>query len=209
MIRTDSLVHSYNDKNIREFKDWVINPDDQWILAGDSGSGKTTLIHILTGLLRPASGKVYINSVDLYSLSQNRLDQFRGQHIGLIFQRPHLIKSLTIRDNLRIAQTFPGIKKDDNRITQVLETLGIADKVKSFPHQLSQGQLQRVSIARAVINKPQLLVADEPTSSLDDKNTTIVMDLLKTQSELNNSILIVSTHDSRVKQLLTKHYYLS
>lgn len=208
MIRTENLAHSYKGEHRLEFNDWIINSEEQWILAGNSGSGKTTLIHILTGLLRPDFGKVYINSIDLYNLNQKKLDQFRGQHIGLIFQRPHLIKSLTIRDNLRIAQTFAGIKEDNRRIVQVLETLGIADKIKNYPHQLSQGQLQRVSIARAVINKPQLLVADEPTSSLDDKNTTIVMDLLKTQSELNNSILIVSTHDNRVKQLLTKNYHV-
>ena len=208
MIRIENLVHSYKGEHRLEFKDWIINSEEKWILSGDSGSGKTTLIHILTGLLRPDFGKIYINSIDLYALSQKKLDQFRGQHIGLIFQRPHLIKSLSIRDNLRIAQTFAGLKEDDRRILQVLETLGIADKLKNFPHQLSQGQLQRVSIARSVINKPQLLVADEPTSSLDDKNTSIVMDLLKTQSELNNSILIISTHDNRVKPLIAKFYHL-
>jgi putative ABC transport system ATP-binding protein len=208
MIRIENLVHSYRGEHHLEFKDWKINSEEKWILSGDSGSGKTTLIHILTGLLRPDFGKIYINSIDLYALSQKKLDQFRGQHIGLIFQRPHLIKSLSIRDNLRIAQTFAGIKEDDRRIMLVMETLGIADKAKNYPHQLSQGQLQRVSIARSVINKPQLLVADEPTSSLDDKNTAIVMDLLKSQSELNNSILIVSTHDNRVKPLLSKYYHL-
>jgi putative ABC transport system ATP-binding protein len=208
MIYTESVSHSYNSQNILTFKDWKIGNAEQWLLLGESGSGKTTLIHIMTGLLEPQAGKVYINNTNIYSLSQKQLDIFRGQHIGLIFQRPHLIKSLTIRDNLRIAQNFAGLPSDNQRINDVLDTLGISNKSKNYPHELSQGQLQRVSIARAVINKPSLLVADEPTSSLDDKNAGIVLDLLTSQSALNNSTLIISTHDKRVKEVFTKQYLL-
>jgi putative ABC transport system ATP-binding protein len=206
MLSTESIAHSYNGQNLLKFKDWKIDSTEQWLLLGDSGSGKTTLIHILTGLLKPEQGKVYIDSTDIYSLSQKDLDKFRGQHIGLIFQRPHLIKSLTIRDNLRIVQSFAGLPGDDQRINEVLETLGIHHKVKSFPHELSQGQLQRVSIARAVLNKPALIVADEPTSSLDDKNAEVVLDLLINQSSLNGSTLVIATHDKRVKDKFTKQY---
>ena len=208
MIRTESLTHRYNSENNLQFKDWVIDTNEQWILAGNSGSGKTTLIHILTGLLKPNQGKVFINSTDIYSLSQKEQDKFRGRHIGLIFQRPHLIKSLDVRDNLRIAQSFAGLPRDDKRISDVLSTLDIYSKSKNYPHELSQGQLQRVSIARAVINKPELLVADEPTSSLDDKNTSAVLNLLISQSKLNGSTLIVATHDNRVKEVLNKQYQL-
>jgi putative ABC transport system ATP-binding protein len=206
MISTESVSHSYSNRSLLKFKDWKIDSADQWLLLGDSGSGKTTLIHILTGLLKPEHGKVFINSTDIYSLSQRNLDKFRGRHIGLIFQRPHLIKSLTIRDNLRIVQSFAGLASDEKRITDVLEALGIQHKGKDFPHELSQGQLQRVSIARAVLNKPALIVADEPTSSLDDKNAETVLDLLTSQSSLNGSTLIIATHDKRVKDKFTKQY---
>lgn len=189
-----------------QFKDWTIGSTENWLLLGASGSGKTTLIHILTGLLRPEGGKVFINDTDIYSLSQKNLDIFRGQHIGLIFQNPHMIKSLTIRDNLKIAQSFAGLPVDNKRIDEVLETLGIQEKSKRYPYELSQGQLQRVSIARAVINKPAAILADEPTSSLDDKNAAIVLNLLISQSVLNGSALIISTHDKRVKDMFTKQY---
>ena len=189
-----------------QFKDWTIGSTENWLLLGASGSGKTTLIHILTGLLRPEGGKVFINDTDIYSLSQNNLDIFRGQHIGLIFQTPHMIKSLTIRDNLKIAQSFAGLPVDNKRIDEVLETLGIQEKSKRYPYELSQGQLQRVSIARAVIKKPAAILADEPTSSLDDKNAAIVLNLLISQSVLNGSALIISTHDKRVKDMFTKQY---
>jgi len=189
-----------------QFKDWTIGSTENWLLLGASGSGKTTLIHILTGLLRPEGGKVFINDTDIYSLSQKNLDIFRGRHIGLIFQTPHMIKSLTIRDNLKIAQSFAGLPVDNKRIDEVLETLGIQEKSTKYPYELSQGQLQRVSIARAVINKPAAILADEPTSSLDDKNAAIVLNLLFSQSVINGSALIISTHDKRVKDKFTKQY---
>jgi putative ABC transport system ATP-binding protein len=189
-----------------QFKDWTIGSTENWLLLGASGSGKTTLIHILTGLLRPEGGKVFINDTDIYSLSQKNLDIFRGRHIGLIFQTPHMIKSLTIRDNLKIAQSFAGLPVDNKRIDEVLETLGIQEKSTKYPYELSQGQLQRVSIARAVINKPAAILADEPTSSLDDKNAAIVLNLLISQSVINGSALIISTHDKRVKDKFTKQY---
>jgi len=189
-----------------QFKDWTIGSTENWLLLGASGSGKTTLIHILTGLLRPEKGKVFINDTDIYSLSQKDLDIFRGQHIGLVFQKPHMIKSLTIRDNLKIAQSFAGLPVDNKRIDEVLETLGIQEKSTRYPYELSQGQLQRVSIARAVINKPAAILADEPTSSLDDINAAIVLNLLISQSVLNGSALIISTHDKRVKEEFTKQY---
>lgn len=206
MIRTESITHSYKNQNLLQFKDWEIGATEQWLLLGDSGSGKTTLIHILTGLLRPEKGKVFINDTDIYSLSPKDLDIYRGQHIGLIFQRPHMIRSLTIRDNLKIAQSFAGLETNNGRIDEVLKTLGIHEKAKSYPHELSHGQLQRVSIARAVINKPAVIIADEPTSSLDDKNAAIVLELLIKQSLLNESTLVISTHDKRVKDQFTKQF---
>jgi putative ABC transport system ATP-binding protein len=144
-----------------------------------------------------------INNTPVYSLPSKKLDQFRGRNIGIIFQRPHLIKSLTIAENLFMAQSFAGLPENKKRVDDVLSSLGIAAKKNAYPSELSQGQLQRVSIARAVINKPALLIADEPTSSLDDENTHAVLQLLLEQSGINQATLIVATHDKRVKEAFT------
>ncbi|WP_316810794.1 ABC transporter ATP-binding protein [Pedobacter heparinus] len=209
MIAINSVSHHYPGGQAIAFKDWRINKGEQWLLLGESGSGKTTLLHILTGILKPEAGEVNINETSIYGLSSKKLDQFRGRNIGIIFQRPHLIKSLSISDNLILAQSLAGLPTDLNRVQEVLNSLGIANKLHAYPDQLSQGQLQRVSIARAVINKPTLLIADEPTSSLDDKNARAVLDLLLQQSGINQATLIVATHDKRVKDVFINTYQLA
>ena len=208
MISIQSVAHQYNRSPPITFKDWEIKDGEQWLLLGESGSGKTTLLHVLTGILKPTQGEVNINDTSIYNLSSKKLDQFRGRNIGIIFQKPHLIKSLTIFENLALVQSFAKLPQNQARIEEVLESLSIADKKKAYPNELSQGQLQRVSIARAVINKPALLIADEPTSSLDDKNATAVLNLLMQQSGLNQATLIVATHDKRVKDAFTTTYDL-
>ncbi|SFG75876.1 ABC transporter ATP-binding protein [Pedobacter insulae] len=209
MISIQSVAHRYNGSPLISFKDWQINDGEQWLLLGDSGSGKTTLLHILTGILKPEQGEITLNGTAIYNLSSKKLDQFRGRNIGIIFQKPHLIKSLTISENLTLAQSFANLPQNQGRIDEVLTSLGIADKKKSYPNELSQGQLQRVSIARAVINKPTLLIADEPTSSLDDKNAAAVLSLLMQQSDINRATLVVATHDKRVKDAFTNTYNLA
>jgi len=209
MISITSVSHRYGTGQALTFADWQVNNGEQWLLLGQSGSGKTTLLHILTGLLEPTSGEIKINDTNLYSLSSKKLDEFRGQHIGIVFQKPHLIKSLNITENLFLAQSFAGLPTDKNRIEEVLASLAMAHKKNAYPQELSQGQLQRVTIARAVINKPTLLIADEPTSSLDDKNAEAVLALLKEQSELNKATLVVATHDKRVKDAFNLTYSLS
>ena len=209
MISTTSVSHQYGTGQAIRFADWQVNNGEQWLLLGQSGSGKTTLLHILTGLLQPTAGEIKINDTNLYTLSSKKLDEFRGQHIGIIFQKPHLIKSLNITENLMLAQSFAGLSADKNRIEEVLLSLDMAHKKNAYPQELSQGQLQRVTIARAVINKPTLLIADEPTSSLDDKNAEAVLALLKEQSELNKATLVVATHDKRVKDAFNLTYSLA
>lgn len=208
MIIAQSVSHSYSQDHTLSFKDWQIEEAEQWLLLGESGSGKTTLMNIISGLLKPSGGKVMIKDTDLYQLKGKDRDHFRGQHIGIIFQKPHLIKSLTVMENLLIAQSFALLKEDRLRVEEVLESLGIAQKKNAYPSELSYGQLQRVSIARAVINRPTLLIADEPTSSLDDRNAETVIRLLAEQSQLNGSTLVVSTHDQRVKDSFDKKYIL-
>jgi putative ABC transport system ATP-binding protein len=209
MIKVTNLKHHYDAAPPMDFKDWDINDSSRWLLTGNSGSGKTTLIHMLSGILRPVNGQVFINGTALYALKNKKLDQFRGQHIGLVFQRPHLIRSLSVQENLILAQHFAGLPTNNQRIAAVLESLGIGEKSRSLPDQLSHGQLQRASIARAVVNRPILLIADEPTSSLDDGNAKSALDLLCLQAKENTSTLIVATHDQRVKAEFTNIYDLS
>jgi putative ABC transport system ATP-binding protein len=208
MITLKSLEHQYHANRTLSFKDWEIGTAEQWLLLGSSGSGKTTLLHMLTGILKPSKGEVIINNTSIYKLSAKALDEFRGRNIGIVFQRPHLIKSLTVSENLLLAQSFANLPEDHNRIFEVLTSLDIAEKKNVYPNELSQGQLQRVSIARAVINKPLLLIADEPTSSLDDTNAGAVLELLLNQSRMNEATLVVATHDNRVKEAFTKRYEL-
>ncbi|HEY0244870.1 MAG TPA: ATP-binding cassette domain-containing protein [Mucilaginibacter sp.] len=208
MINIHSLQCHYGNR-ILSFLDWYIQQGEHWLVLGESGSGKTTLLHLLGGLLKPNAGEVVINGMPIYQLSEARLDRYRGQNIGMVFQRAHLIKSLNVFDNLLAAQSFAGIRPDKNRIRAVLGSLNIEDRQQSFPAELSQGQLQRVSIARAVINEPGIIMADEPTSSLDDKNAGLVIDLLIGQAEEYNSTLIIASHDKRVKDRIANTYLVS
>ena len=208
MISVKSVSHEYPSGHRIKFKDWMVKDGEQWLLLGAAGSGKTTLLHILTGILKPSQGQVNMDATSIYELSSKELDQFRGRNIGIVFQRPHLIKSLSISENLLMAQSFAKLPENEDRVNEVLNSLGIADKKNAYQKELSQGQLQRVSIARAVINKPALLIADEPTSSLDDKNASAVLELLLEQSGLNHATLIVATHDKRVKDAFTNTYEL-
>ncbi len=209
MISIKSIAHNYSDSSKISFDDWKIENGEKWLLLGNSGSGKTTLLHILSGILKPSLGQIEISQTAIYELSAKKLDQFRGRNIGIVFQRPHFIKSLTIAENLILAQSFAQLPKNLERIDEVLASLNLTDKKNSYPNELSQGQLQRVSIARAVINKPLLLIADEPTSSLDDQNASAVLELLLEQTDLNKATLIVATHDKRIKDAFTNIYQLT
>ena len=169
-------------------------------MIGLSGSGKSTMLHILAGVLKPTKGTLSVNGTDLYQLSESKRDAFRGKHIGVIFQQMHLIDSLTVIDNLKIAQYMAGVKVDTDKIKNICTELDIAVKLNSYPDELSQGQKQRVSIARAVVNDPSLLLADEPTSSLDDRRSEDAVTLLRRMADRTGATLIISTHDARVKK---------
>lgn len=199
MISIENLSFGYSDRKILSIDKMEIRDKQHLMILGKSGSGKTTLLHILGGLLNPMQGKVMIGETDLYQLSETKRDKYRGQHIGLVFQRAHLISALSVEDNLLLAQYFSGTKQDKARIAEVLESLNLGEKSQSKVKALSQGEQQRVTIARALLNHPKLLLADEPTASLDDDNALAVITLLKQQAEMNNASLIIATHDQRVK----------
>ena len=209
MIKIQSLTHQYHQVPKLQFPDWEIKNAEQWLLLGSSGSGKSTLLNIIAGLLKPQNGEVILDGTSVYQLSSREMDQFRGQKIGIVFQKPHFIKSLNIYDNIAIASSLAGLPIDAKRISLLLETLGLAGKARKYAEELSQGQLQRASIARALVNHPSVLIADEPTSSLDDKNAENVISLLTEQAASSNASLIVATHDNRVRNRLSKEYLLS
>ncbi len=145
------------------------------------------------------TGTITVNGVEMSSMPESRRDQFRGTHIGMVFQTLHLVKSLSVMDNLLLPSAMTGLVPQRERAFSLLEQMQLADKKDSLPYQLSHGQAQRVAIARAVIHKPALLLADEPTSSLDDKSCESVIKVLKEQAQQAGSALLISTHDNRVK----------
>lgn len=209
MISISSLAQKYPGGSVLHFEDWSVEKGDRWLMLGSSGSGKTTLLHILSGLLRPWRGLVEVEGQKLYRLPRKELDLFRGRKVGIVFQRPHLIGSLTILENIVLAQSFADLRENKEQAVAALDSLSIADKQHMYPHQLSEGQLQRASIARAVVNKPGLIIADEPTSSLDDKNARTVLEILMEQADQTGATLIVATHDNRIIEFFSNKYVLS
>lgn len=199
MLSTHSLSFEYDQNNQFEFPDLMLKEGDNLLVLGESGIGKTTLLHLVSGLLKPKTGKVTIDGTDISRLGGKELDAFRGSSIGIVFQRPHFIHSLTLAENLALIQFLGKKKADPVRIKLVLESLGILSKSKVKPHLLSQGEQQRAAIALAVINQPKLILADEPTAALDDKNCIKVVELLKSQTKRNQATLVIITHDQRLK----------
>ena len=203
MISTKSLNFKYNEQASFSFPDINLDKDENLLIIGSSGIGKTTLLHLLAGLLESNSGSITLYGQDISKLNQHQTDKFRGQNIGIVFQKPHFVNSLTVKENLQLAQ-YLGNKRDQNRIIDILSSLDILDKENKKPKKLSQGEKQRASIAMAIVNSPKLILADEPTSSLDDENCDRVIKLLKKQASEFKAQLIVITHDNRLKKHFKK-----
>lgn len=199
IVELHALQYQIGERLILDLPEWQIESGQHSLILGPSGSGKTTLLHLIAGFIKPKTGQISVAGQLLTELSPTKLDAFRGRHIGVVFQTLHLLDALTVANNLRLAQTLAGLPRDDERVLQDLNTLGIADKAQLRPHKLSQGEAQRVAIARAVINRPKLILADEPTSALDDRSCEQVVGLLLTQAERYGSTLLVATHDSRLQ----------
>lgn len=208
MITVSDLSFGYGPQLSLQFPSFTIGKGEHCLLLGESGSGKTTLLHLMGGLLRRYTGSIRVDDTELSGLSESALDHFRGQRIGFIFQRNHLITALTVEKNLMMSPYLAGLPVDQQRIDEVLAELGISEKRKSRVTALSQGQAQRVTIARAVLNKPSIILADEPTSALDDKNCDRVIHLLMDVARQNQSTLIVATHDKRLKDKIPKEVRL-
>ena len=167
-------------------------------IIGPSGSGKSTLLHILGGVDRPTSGKVLIDNTDIYNLNQDNLAIFRRRQIGLIYQFYNLIPILNVEENISLPVLLDGKEVDKKQLEEIIETLGLKQRIKHLPNQLSGGQQQRVSIGRSLISKPALILADEPTGNLDSKNSKEILDLLKFSNKKYNQTLIMITHDPNI-----------
>lgn len=208
MFNLQGIRHAYDGETVLDLDAFQGNQGEHWLVLGLSGSGKSTLLHIVGGLLKPSAGRVTVADQDLGSLSGSALDQFRGRHIGIVFQQMHLLKTLTVVENLLLAQYMAGLPQERRRAHEVLDSLDMTAKANAYPDQLSYGQQQRVTIARAVMNKPKVLLADEPTSALDDVNSAHVLDLLRGQAEAYNATLLIATHDQRVKEQIPQQLTL-
>jgi len=208
MIKSSNLTYSYDGQKTISFPDIDIAQGAHFLILGNSGCGKTTLLHLLSGLLTAKKGDLTIADTALNNLASAKKDNFRGRNIGIVFQTPHFIDAITVEDNLLLAQKMAGLKTDRTKVNDILKSLNLAHKADSKPSKLSQGERQRVSIARAVVNEPKIIFADEPTSALDDHNCQEVLKLLKKQAKTTNATLVIVTHDGRLKEQFTNKIIL-
>ena len=170
-------------------------------VVGTSGSGKSTLLHMLGGLDRPTSGKVYVDGKDIFSLKEEELTIFRRRKIGFVFQSYNLVPVLNVYENISLPIELDGKRADRKFIDSILKTLGLEEKVRSLPGQLSGGQQQRVAIARALASKPAILLCDEPTGNLDSRTSQDVLSLLKVSSQKYTQTIVMITHNEEIAQL--------
>jgi putative ABC transport system ATP-binding protein len=199
VLAIEDVAHRYGARVVLAISSWTVAPGQHSLILGPSGSGKSTLLHLIAGLLRPSRGRLHVAGQDLDALAPAALDGFRGRTIGIVLQRLHLIRALTVRDNLRLAQSLAGLPVSTEWIDRLLAELGLTALAMARPDRLSEGEAQRVAIARAVINRPTLILADEPTSALDDASCDAVFRLLHAQAEASGATLLIATHDARLK----------
>ena len=195
MLQTSNLTYQYSGSSPIVFPDLKVVAGQALLVCGESGCGKTTLLHLLAGLRRPTNGQVHIEDDEMSDLSPSMMDKFRGQNIGIVYQQSYFIESLSIWDNLLVSP----YATDKSKAKSIANRLQISELLSRYPNQLSVGQQQRASIARAVMNGPKLLLADEPTSALDNKSCSKVIDLLLEEAVTNKAALIIVTHDDRLR----------
>ena len=202
IVKVENLTKSYGNgeakvdalKNVN----LSIHKGEFVAIVGPSGSGKSTLLHLLGGVDSPTSGKVYINDVDIYSLKEKDLSIFRRRNVGLIYQFYNLIPVLSAKENILLPSELDNRKVEKDYLEDLLKTLGLNGRENHLPNELSGGQQQRTSIGRALINRPSIILADEPTGNLDSKNSKEVLELLKLSVKKYNQTLIMITHDANI-----------
>ena len=199
VLSLNKLEFSFNEKPLINIEEFKVRTRERIAIMGPSGCGKSTFIHLVAGLLKPQKGTIKIKNQDITKLEEWKIDRLRGQSIGIVFQRLHLLPSISILDNLLLAQKLARTTVDRESAIELLERLDLEEWINKFPHHLSQGQAQRAAIARAVIHKPALVIGDEPTSALDDDNAQEAIRLLNELSENVGFALLIVTHDKRVR----------
>lgn len=202
ILRVENLCKTYG-KGANEVKaldnvSFSVNKGEFIAIIGPSGSGKSTLLHILGGVDKPTSGKVYMDGSDVYAQNDEQLAIFRRRQVGLIYQFYNLIPVLDVTENITLPVLMDGQKVNQKRLQELLTTLKLKGREKHLPNQLSGGQQQRVSIGRALMNAPAVVLADEPTGNLDSKNSQEIVELLKMSNEKYNQTLIIITHDENI-----------
>ena len=170
-------------------------------IVGSSGSGKSTILHLIGGVDRPTSGKVYIEGKDVYSLNEENLAIFRRRQVGLIYQFYNLIPILNVVENITLPCDLDGKKVEKTRIDEILKVLGLENRKNNLPNELSGGEQQRVSIGRALINNPAIILADEPTGNLDSKSSDEIVELLKVSNKKYNQTIIMITHNLEIAKI--------
>ncbi|GMX60306.1 ABC transporter ATP-binding protein [Paenibacillus elgii] len=195
-----SKVYGKGDTAVKALDDVSFSVDKGEFVAiiGPSGSGKSTLLHMLGGVDKPTSGKVFVDRTDMYSLDETQLAIFRRRQIGLIYQFYNLIPILTVEENIQLPLLLDEHKVDRKQFEDIVKTLNLQNRLNHLPNQLSGGQQQRVSIGRALMNQPAIILADEPTGNLDSKNGSEIIDLLKMFNKSLHQTLIMITHDERI-----------
>lgn len=202
ILRVENLVKTYKtgENVIRAVDDisFSVEKGEFVAIVGASGSGKSTLLHLLGGVDKPDSGHVYIEDNDIYSMNDEKLAIFRRRQVGLIYQFYNLIPILNVKENITLPCDLDGNKVDEKRLNELLETLGLSERVNHLPNELSGGQQQRTSIGRALINNPAIVLADEPTGNLDSEASDEIMSLLRSANKKYKQTVIVITHDLNI-----------
>lgn len=202
IIRVEHLskVYGKGDNQVKAVNDvsFTVEQGEFVAIIGPSGSGKSTLLHMLGGVDRPTSGKVYVGGQDVYAQNEDQLAIFRRRQVGLIYQFYNLIPVLNVVENMTLPLLMDGRKVNNERLKELLVTLDLQNRQKNLPNQLSGGQQQRVSIGRALMTAPAVVLADEPTGNLDSRNSQEIVELLKFSNKKYNQTLIIITHDEQI-----------
>ncbi len=209
ILRTENLSKIYRGKHEVQALDQVnlsVEKGSLLAIVGDSGSGKSTLLHILGGVDRPTSGHVFVQGTDITKLSESQMSVFRRRNIGMIYQFFNLIPNINVRKNICLPLLLDRRKPDQDYYEEVIKTLGITDKQSRFPNELSGGEQQRVAIARSLISRPAIILADEPTGNLDRRNTQEIVSLFKLVNKSFKSTIILITHNEQVALACEKVY---